>query len=620
MAFNAYDYLRDEARRRLEEQLAQQSTAGMERLGHGGNGVPLGSRSFLPVNNRPPQPINSLGDAIASNANIEQTLRGPMYAQDPAPTQPPDVSTMTRPRTTAPSPALRDLGARIRGDNAAVDKRAQDIGAMSHAEWLEAQRTGKIPVWTSHMQGGAPQTGTLDEAAQMTRPRRVFEQPPSTSTAGRPRFNDPITYDTSGMPDRRAHNYGAEPLDTSLQYREALQNWRPSGERSLGNTARGAGYGALMAAERFPGSGEALIGGGIAGLIASLVKPSSKNWMRRDLAMGQADAEVAKQLKIAGEQAKLRQMEINPYLKEVGLNQGQQRIDVNRDRLAQQKLLTHKRAMASVFNSYPEFDPDDPKSQAFAAAFEAVYGFRPPKKTRGSMFQMVEGTDAEGNATFSMVHKPTGSATKVTGTGLPSQTEGQLNRDARQGLEEYRQEQINEREARKQTETRGLTPGQIQSRRDRANALVAEIESARAEAEKAQRLANEAGADPAKQRYRASFELDRDAALERGNKAARELNTVFGDQYEAGSGEGGWPYYKEKARQEDPKIREYSNQYFDGDYEAAEEAVRQQRGGQQSTGARGQRWSASRWAAANPGKDVNAAIRAAKRAGYTVVD
>jgi len=289
----------------------------------------------------------------------------------------------------------------------------------------------RLPNGTPAMQIAMRGSNTQDpvpvqtpDVSTITRPRRVFEQPPDTGTAGRPRFNNPITYDTSGMPERRANNYGADPLDTSIKYRDALESWRPpGGDRSLANVGAGAGYGVLAAAQANPGSPEAMIGGGIAGLLSSLIKPSSKNWLRRGVAINQADAELARQLRVASEQAKLRQMEMNPYLREIGLNQGQQRIDNARDKMAQDRLLAHKRALASIFNSYPEFDPADPKNAAIVEAMNAV-GLPVTKKSRGSLLQLIQGTDENGNATFSIVHKPTGTATRVTGEGLPAATEG----------------------------------------------------------------------------------------------------------------------------------------------------------------------------------------------------
>ncbi len=409
------------------------------------------------------------------------------------------------------------------------------------------------------------------DVSTMTRPRRVFEQPPETGTAGRSRYNDPITYDTSGMPERRPHNYGAEPLDTSIKYRDALQNWQPSGERSLRNTAAGGGYGVLTAAQAVPGSPEAMIGGGIAGLLGSLIKPSSKNWMRRGLAIGDADAEVARQLKVAGEQAKLRQMEINPYLREIGLNQGQQRIDNVRSKMEQDRLLAHKRSLASIFNAYPEFDPDDPKNAAIVEAMKAV-GLPVTKKTRGSLLQLIQGTDENGNATFSVVHKPSGTASRVTGEGLPAKTEGQFNREASRDRTVYTQEQINEREENRER-SGGLTPYQQTQRRDAANVLIAKIKSARAEGERLTRKANEDS------RYRDHYLSERDKVLKEGNEAAFELNEKFGDLYEAGPGEGDWPYWKEKARvPKDPKVQQYADRFFGGNYEAASEAIRKQRG------------------------------------------
>lgn len=470
---NTYDYLRQEAQRRLEEEIARQRGEGLNRLGLGG------------------------GENAA------------LGAQDPQPVQTPDVP--------------------------------------------------------------------------LTRPRRVEEVPPTPGTAGRPRYTEPISFeDTNSFPRKRPYNYGAEPLDQAIKYRQALEDYQPSGgSRSIKNIGAGGGYGVLSALDNLRSNaspdeaGTAAIGGGIAGLLASIFKPSSKNAMRRNVERGPANAEVAHQLKIAGEQARLKQSEVNPYLREIGLNQGQQRIDNTRAKMDQDRLLAHKRALASIFNSYPEFDPDDPKNAAIVAAMNAV-GLPVTKKSRGSLLQLVQGTDESGNATFSIVHKSTGTAEKVTGEGLPAKTEQQLGREAAATRQRYAQGEINKRNAANlaargtSSKTKGLTPAQVQARKDKASGLVARIKSARTEAERLQKQANE---NP---QYKAFYEGERDKVLQKGNEAATELNEKYGDDYEAGPGEGNYPYYK--ARERDPKVQKYADEYFGGNYGAAQEAIRKQRG------------------------------------------
>jgi hypothetical protein len=518
----AYQYLRDEdARRRLEEQIAQQSAAGMQE----------------------PQTNPVTGTIPMDQRGTRQ--RRVFNQPSPPPMSPEWKDTYDRAQAASQIPIPAELQNVVRG---------RDVGLSS--PWARLNTEGDMV----SAQGFDP----LADPSEAQRPRRVLESPSSTGTAGRPRFNDPITYDTSGMPERRQHNYGADPMDSAIKHREALENWQPSGERSLGNTARGGGYGVLTAAEKFPNSPEAMIGGGIAGLLGALIKPSSKNWMRRGLAIPQADAEVARQFKIAGDQAKLRQADLNPYFREQTLNQGQQRIDQNRDKLAQQTLLGHKRSLATIYNGLPEFDPDDPKNAALVAAFEIGLGYRPPKKTRGSLFKLVPGTDENGKATFSIVHTPTATATQVTGTGLPAKTEGQLGREAAQEREVYRQGQINQRTEEKEREGGGFTPIQRQARIDKAAELHNEVVRQRGIAERAARALAAFQPNPKAPDLRASVTVGDETiwadealeiALREAAYAASKLKAGYSDLYETGEGDADqsgrrWAYSKPLQQEE----------------------------------------------------------------------
>lgn len=99
--------------------------------------------------------------------------------------------------------------------------------------------------------------------------------------------------------------------------------------------------------------------------------------------------------------------------------------------------------------------------------------------------------------------------------------------------------------AAKPTKETGLTPYQQTERKAKAAGLVGEITKARQEAEAAisQELSTTDDAEKAKLRgkYR--------DALTKGNAAAEELKSGYGDIYEAGTGQadtrgGQWPYYK----------------------------------------------------------------------------
>lgn len=137
----------------------------------------------------------------------------------------------------------------------------------------------------------------------------------------------------------------------------------------------------------------------------------------------------------------------------------------------------------------------------------------------------------------------------------------------------------------------GLTPYQNSQRQAKAADLVSRIERGRSTATDWQKKLD---AEP-DSNYKSYWEEERDKALGDATQAAIELREGYGDLYEAGEGEADtrgrkWPYYKPKSVSASP----------------------------QSSG--GRSWSASKWAAANPGGDVEAAKRAAAAKGYRVVE
>ena len=135
------------------------------------------------------------------------------------------------------------------------------------------------------------------------------------------------------------------------------------------------------------------------------------------------------------------------------------------------------------------------------------------------------------------------------------------------------------------------TDERTQARRERAAGIVARLEAARK-----QWIDYDAQAKT-QPNYKTHFETLRDKAGADAAGAASELNTGYSDFYEAGVGEGGLAYYKEKPGAaprlqppaatatkpgkilpgEDPAIRDYANHFFKGDYQAAVEAIRKQK-------------------------------------------
>jgi hypothetical protein len=138
-----------------------------------------------------------------------------------------------------------------------------------------------------------------------------------------------------------------------------------------------------------------------------------------------------------------------------------------------------------------------------------------------------------------------------------------------------------------------------QARRQTAAGIVAKLETAR------QQWINYDAQAKQQPNYKTHFETLRDKAGAEAAGAAQELNTGFSDLYEAGIGDGGLAYYKEKpgASQalqprpqtaptnakpgkilpgEDPEIRDFANHFTHGDYAAAVKEIQRQRAGKRN--------------------------------------
>lgn len=254
-------------------------------------------------------------------------------------------------------------------------------------------------------------------------------------SATRTRYTNPLQYAESGRPLLRPDNYGSDPLMNQIAESNALQQWQPREKRSLGGIGKGALYAALPALARGDVFGAA--GAATVGAAGTAINPNFGGNLRRKWLLDQSNATVNQGLDQAQQQATIANAQTAPVLREQQIKQGEERLKQGEARINQQAELAQKRNLATQYNGLKEFDPDDPKNAEATISYTKAFGFRPPRKITGSLLQFIEGTDGQGNATFTVIDKGSGKAQEVTGTGLPVKTEGQLNRETnakQQGL------------------------------------------------------------------------------------------------------------------------------------------------------------------------------------------
>lgn len=399
--------------------------------------------------------------------------------------------------------------------------------------------------------------------------------PPAAMQPPTPTVNQPTSIDMSGAgsPPARINAQTGEPHretfdgdpESSAYYRDALQRWKPTHHHSLGQVAKEFAIGAANAVNT-TGNPWSAIGGGGAGVVSGVVQP---NVINRAYKLNRANADVER---VAGErrnQAQTDAISGQQDAREAAIlagreriRQGDERLHQGADRLNQTGRIAHQRMLASTYNTLKEFDPGDPSNARLVAEFTKEMGYPPPRKTSGSMLQVEEGEDAQGNPTFSVIDKGTGTATSVTGD-LPATTNNQANRDSRetQGAlnRQNRTDNVNTQQAganNQAAQRRPVSPALTR----RAAALVGQIDQARA--------AMSSG----------KTQADKDNAKAYGIKAASELKALNAG-YDAGVGPDGWPMYSQQSASapsptEDPMIRKYANQHFKGDYKRALEAAR----------------------------------------------
>ena len=319
-----------------------------------------------------------------------------------------------------------------------------------------------------------------------------------------------------------------------------------------------------------------LAAAGIRGAQAATHQDISPILTSREQEIADVTNRLGRGLTVAQKRAQIEQGEMVPVTLEDGsvvmaprrsagtLQSNQQRIHqqakTSEDRVRHWNSMEKRDRTRSIISLYNSGALNDPALLEYAADELGLPGTMREKFIAGRM----RGAIAD-DGTLLNVNAQTGTAAPVLNQqGQPQKSiQGTLEQGRNRRAAEAQAGQ-NQRAAMRGTSgTRGTSVDKAALRR--AAKLVADIDDARGQMEDADKK-GDAGAKARAQR--------------KGEIAASELNAL-GAGYEAGRGEGGYPYYKQKGEQamptEDPKLRKYANQFFNGDIKAAQAAIEQQR-------------------------------------------
>lgn len=355
---------------------------------------------------------------------------------------------------------------------------------------LETAGTPPVRTGVGPQAGDAPDLNTVQPLP--TRSPSPYAPPPQPMSGAAPSTVAPtqvdagtappateLTNPATGEPHREV--YGADKKG----YRDALDRWKPANRRSVGQVAKEFALGAANAVNQ-TGNPWSAIGGGGAGAVSGVVQPNEIN---RRFKLNRANSDYERQLGEQKEAAQVSSLGQVPVTLANGttvyttkahaaeLINKQQGIVNSQDKAAQTAKIAHQRIIASTYNNQREFDPANPSNARLVAEFTKEFGYPPPKKSSGSLLQVVEGEDEQGNPKFSVIDKGTGTATGVTGD-VPAVTNNQANRDSRESEgaanRENRTANVNTQQAGQDRRAagRGATGGMKPAAARAANALV----------------------------------------------------------------------------------------------------------------------------------------------------
>jgi hypothetical protein len=311
------------------------------------------------------------------------------------------------------------------------------------------------------------------------------------------------------------------------------------------------------------------IGAAAAGAVGGAIAPRRLQKMKREDEIAEDYAKLGRRIKTAGTIGEIQ----------ARAAETQRRIEepkIEREKL-KSKLYDERvdRAMKNL-TSLPKYDPNDKTdaaSQTMLKEFQTLgIADQIPSRTAETPVGGTEwvpkktGTDTTGKPVWELVpfeklkaggtrevkglpHKPL--VTSPSGPITPAESERNIATAAAQA------QRIKEHEldvGRRQTE-RGEDISREdfqkqQAREEKAAKLAGDVDEYKSQAVEAQKVINST-TDP---KTKAAYEYIRQQALNKAQGAATELSQGYGDIYEAGPGEGGWPYYKRKAGPATPPV------------------------------------------------------------------
>lgn len=438
-----------------------------------------------------------------------------------------------------------------------------------------------------------PPTLTPRNRAAVTRPRTVGTTPALDVPESEPGRQRTVSFDpATGRPNEE---YYRGRGDTAGLY-SAYRNWEPhGGKRGFKNSLKA---GLMLAGQAVRESPDdpvtAAIAGFGVGLGGATAAPNLTNRLRRQQRLGQYGMELKQDLGLAREQANIDaatmvpvtldngQQVMVPAKQAAALQSRQQEIDLRGNTLEARKkrwgqLGEHEAATDAqrLYNSGAADDSAELRAE-IAKRLGLPAGTVLPPRGLGNQIKL----DEFGN--YVVISPRSGEVIDTGQSSYEPTKQRALDARQRRALEaaqrrtEYIQGQTNQRAAAG-IAARGVggsgvnrTATTVTARR--AAWLIGEVEKARRTITRADELLK---VDPNDADARAM----REKAQAEGEGRAAELNAL-GAGYEAGPGQLGYPYYKRSSGSsgEDPKIRAYANQFFGGDYAAAQAAIKQQRG------------------------------------------
>lgn len=443
------------------------------------------------------------------------------------------------------------------------------------------------------------QDTALDYAPRLSdrlRSRPRTTQPTSVTAETRPRA---VTFDpATGKPNEDFYRQRNDPAGLYNAY----QNWQPhGGKRGFKNSLKGALMMAGQAVQSNPDDPvTAAIAGFATGLGGATAAPNFTNRLRRQQRLGQYGSELKNQLELKKQQAAIDQSQmveveldngqkvLVPAKSAATLASHQQEIGMRGDTLEARKkrwdaLGEHEgaRDAQALYNSGAADDSAELRAE-IAKRLRLPAGTVLPPRGLGNQVKL----DESGN--YIVISPRSGQVTATNQKSYePTREKGRDRRataaqQAASARTQYIQEQTNKRAGMRGGAARvdPATKREIAKGVGVVEQLKGELSALDEQIQRLDAAAKGRAQTPEEVQRLTSLGRQRAEKVNQAKAAAAQLDALDPEN-ETGVGEGGYPYRKPRAAQtgtEDPKVRAYADRFFGGNYEAAQEAIRKQRG------------------------------------------